>query len=128
MTCNPAAACACCAPRHGLVPAAAFGVFFTDALAITAYTRATDALVSETVAICGASVSDPSTDPIQVGQAPDAWKWTIEFPAESWTATQSPAPGATIAAGTRWPKLYVQESYRLGEIWHLVCSSREGAK
>ena len=108
------------------IPAAAFGVFFTDALSITAYTRATGALVAETVAIGAASVSDPSTDPIQVGAAPDAWKWTVEFPAASWTASQPPAPGATIAAGSRWPALYVQEAYPLGAVWHLVCSSREG--
>lgn len=118
--------CSCgCAPRHGLVPAAAFTVFFADAVKITARTRATGSLVEETVAIGAASVSDPSTDPIQVGQAPDAWKWTIEFPAESWTGSQPPAPGATIAAGPRWPKLYVQEAYPLGTLWHLVCSSRE---
>ena len=110
------------------IPAAAFSAFFTDALSLTAYTRATGALVAETVAIGAASVSNPSTDPIQVGAAPDAWRWTVEFPAASWTASQPPAPGATIAAGSRWPALYVQEAYRLGTLWHLVCSSREVPK
>ena len=110
------------------IPAAAFSVMFTDSLTITAYTRATGTLVSEAVEIGAASVSDPSTDPIQVGQAPDAWKWTVEFPASAWTASQPPAPGSTIAAGPRWPELYVQEAYPLGEIWHLVCSSREVPK
>ena len=107
------------------IPAAAFGVFFTDTLTITAYTRATGSLVAETVKIGAASVSDPSTDPIQVGAAPDAWKWTVEFPASSWMASQPPAPGAKVAAGSRWPDLYVQEAYPLGTLWHLVCSSRE---
>jgi hypothetical protein len=114
---------------RGLIPAAAFGVFFTDAVSITARSRATGSLVEETVAIAAASVSDPATDPIQVGQAEAAWKWTIEFPASSWTAAQPPAPGATVAADTatppRWPALYVQEAFPLGALWHLVCSSRE---
>lgn len=120
--------CACCSLRHGLVPAAAFGVFFTDAIELTAYTRASGTLAAATVNIAAASVSDPSTDPVQVAAAPDAWRWTVEFPAAAWTAAQPPAPGATVAAGARWPALYVQEAYPLGALWHLVCSSREGAK
>ena len=107
------------------IPAAAFSVMFTDALAVTAWSRATGALVAETVWIGSASVSDQSTDPIQVGQAPDAWRWTVEFPEAAWTASQPPAPGAKVAAGPRWPNLYVQEAYPLGQVWHLVCSSRE---
>lgn len=117
--------CGAAAPRHGLVPAAAFGVFFSDAVSITARSRATGSLVEQTVAIAAASVSDPATDPIQVGQAESAWKWTIEFPASAWTAAQPPAPGATVAAGPRWPELYVEEAFPLGQLWHLVCSSRE---
>lgn len=107
------------------IPAAAFSIMLTDEVSVTAYTRATGTLVEETVRIGAASVSDPATDPAQVGAAPDAWRWTVEFPTASWTASQPPAPGAKIAAGSRWPELYVQEAYPLGEIWHLVCSSRE---
>lgn len=110
-------------PIH--IPAAAFAIMLTDEVSVTAHTRATGALVAETVDLPAASVSDPATDPAQVGATPDAWRWTVEFPTASWTASQPPAPGATIAAGDRWPALYVQEAYPLGEIWHLVCSSRE---
>lgn len=107
------------------IPAAAYSIMFTDEVSVTAYSRATGSLAEATVAIPAASVSDPSTDPAQVGTAPAAWRWTVEFPAASWTADLPPATGATIAAGSRWPELYVQEAYPLGEIWHLVCSSRE---
>ena len=107
------------------IPAAAYSIMFTDAVSVTAYSRATGTLAQATVALAAASVSDPSTDPAQVGTAPAAWRWTVEFPAAAWTAAIPPAPGATIAAGSRWPALYVDEAYPLGELWHLVCSSRE---
>lgn len=107
------------------MPAAAFRAFFTDSIVVRPGTRAGGALAVDTVSIPAATVSDPGTDPLAVGAAADAWKWTIEFPASSWTASQPPAPGAIVSAGPRWPELYVQEAFPLGALWHLVCSSRE---
>lgn len=107
------------------IPAAAFTAFLTDAVTIRAATRAGGALAVEGVAVPAASVSDPGTDPMQVGQAEAAWKWTIEFPRSAWTAGQLPAPGSIVEAGARWPELYVQEAFPVGTMWHLVCSSRE---
>lgn len=107
------------------IPVSAFTAFLTDAVAIRAATRASGELAEIRVEIAAASVSDPATDPLQVGQAEAAWKWTIEFPRAAWTAAQPPAPGSVVEAGARWPELYVQEAFPVGEIWHLVCSSRE---
>lgn len=108
------------------IPAAAFSRFMTDAVTVTARARPDgSALIEKAVEIAAASVSDPATDPLQVGTAPSAWKWTIEFPRVSWTADIPPAPGATIEAGARWPSLYVEQAFPLGELWHIVCSSRE---
>lgn len=107
------------------IPAAAFSVMFTDAVSLTAYSRASGETRSATRSIAAASVSAPSTDPLAVGGAEGAWKWTVEFPASAWDADIPPAPGSEIAAGERWPALYVQEAFPLGGVWHLVCSSRE---
>lgn len=107
------------------IPAAAFSFMFTDAISLTAYSRASGELRSATRSIPAASVSAPSTDPLAVGGAESAWKWTVEFPAASWDADIPPAPGSEIAAGDRWPALYVHEAFPLGDLWQLVCSSRE---
>lgn len=110
------------------MPADAFRAFLTDEITVRAGTRATGELATEAVRIPVASVSAPGTDPAAVVAGVDAVRWTVEFPAASWTASQPPAPGSIVEAGARWPELYVQSAFPLAELWHLVCSSKEGAK
>lgn len=53
--------------------------------------------------------------------------WRVMFKESDWVCSTNPVQGTVIEADLDMsrPKLTVQRMYRLGGLWHLVCSARE---
>lgn len=111
--------------------AAAFAAspFATERVTIHAEDTGADAIArtGATVEVRGASVQDAGAPQFMEGADPAPWQFVVRFPVAAWTASVPLTAGAWIDGAADRPALHVVQVQRLFGLYHLKCSTREGA-
>lgn len=110
-----------------LIPANASAFFRTDTVTIHAQKVGADGTRREAVATCKAHVSDEGARVSPIGDLLDAHLVTVEIAAADWKHDIPLTEGGWIEAGPRWRELTIKEAPRVGELYQLTCSAKEGA-